>query len=168
MTSDTPAAPCPTCGGTGEAPLAQPTTHQRTPGHGPDSDELDWIVSEEKYPCLDCLGTGKAPAHNLVPPEGCVCASFWTIRGKHKADCPLAEGGFEEASIELQEVRVSQIVSWDDTDLKSILVALLMSAHHAGNWQQDFGPGKLQPFLEAVEKYVAQREARAVEAFAER
>jgi len=26
----------------------------------------------------------------LVPPEGCICASFWTVRQAHKSDCPLA------------------------------------------------------------------------------
>lgn len=29
--------------------------------------------------------------YNPVPPDGCNCASFWTIRGKHKTDCPLAQ-----------------------------------------------------------------------------
>lgn len=24
------------------------------------------------------------------PPEGCICASFWTVRRQHKKDCPLA------------------------------------------------------------------------------
>lgn len=23
-----------------------------------------------------------------LPPEGCICASFWTVRQKHKSDCP--------------------------------------------------------------------------------
>lgn len=29
--------------------------------------------------------------NNLVPPEGCICASFWTVREKHKTACPLAD-----------------------------------------------------------------------------
>lgn len=27
--------------------------------------------------------------HTNIPPEGCLCASFWTVRGTHKKDCPL-------------------------------------------------------------------------------
>lgn len=26
---------------------------------------------------------------NTLPPENCICASFYTVRGKHKPDCPL-------------------------------------------------------------------------------
>lgn len=26
-----------------------------------------------------------------IPPEGCICASFWTVRQQHKSDCPLAQ-----------------------------------------------------------------------------
>lgn len=28
---------------------------------------------------------------SLVPPKGCLCASFFTVRGKHKEDCPARE-----------------------------------------------------------------------------
>jgi hypothetical protein len=33
--------------------------------------------------------------YDPVPPEGCTCASFWTVRGKHKADCPLSSADDE-------------------------------------------------------------------------
>lgn len=31
------------------------------------------------------------PEIDAVPPDGCICASFWTVRRTHKKDCPLAE-----------------------------------------------------------------------------
>lgn len=27
---------------------------------------------------------------NPLPPEGCICASFWTVQQAHKSECPLA------------------------------------------------------------------------------
>lgn len=27
--------------------------------------------------------------NNTLPPKNCICASFYTVRGKHKPDCPL-------------------------------------------------------------------------------
>jgi hypothetical protein len=39
---------------------------------------------------IDDDPTPRSDVHAVVPPDGCNCASFWTIRGKHKADCPLS------------------------------------------------------------------------------
>lgn len=30
------------------------------------------------------------PTPKPIPPKDCICASFWTVRQKHKSDCPLA------------------------------------------------------------------------------
>lgn len=32
----------------------------------------------------------------VEPPEGCTCASFWTVRQAHKSDCPLAMTNLKE------------------------------------------------------------------------
>lgn len=43
---------------------------------------------------------GLRPDHFPVPPKGCICASFYTVRGTHKSDCPLSstptQTGFHE------------------------------------------------------------------------
>lgn len=38
----------------------------------------------------DSTPPANTPKHDPVPPDGCNCASFWTVWGRHKADCPLA------------------------------------------------------------------------------
>lgn len=43
------------------------------------------------------FGTQAKAAHDPIPPDGCNCASFWTIRGTHKTDCPLAKVASDEA-----------------------------------------------------------------------
>jgi hypothetical protein len=63
-----------------------------------------------------------------VPPQGCTCASYWTLKQRHKADCPLADSkepdGLEqlkdivddgtevvEADTELENVTYSELVA---------------------------------------------------------
>ena len=43
--------------------------------------------------------------NNPIPPEGCICSSFWTVRQSHKNDCPLnnSKGG-ESARFNSQEL----------------------------------------------------------------
>jgi hypothetical protein len=48
--------------------------------------------------CL-CKCHDKGAKHDPVPPEGCQCASFWTIRGTHKNGCPLAKAASDEAAM---------------------------------------------------------------------
>jgi len=30
---------------------------------------------------------------SFIPPNGCICGSFWTVRQAHKISCPLSTGG---------------------------------------------------------------------------
>lgn len=38
------------------------------------------------------------------PPEGCVCASFWTVKQKHKPDCLLNQS---EGSLDLEKLLIN-------------------------------------------------------------
>jgi hypothetical protein len=42
---------------------------------------------------------------NPIPPESCICASFWTVRQTHKTDCPLAapSSGEEELASKMRK-----------------------------------------------------------------
>lgn len=43
-----------------------------------------------------------------IPPDGCICASFWTVRQTHKKDCPAYEPPKEsQQNKELQNILVA-------------------------------------------------------------
>lgn len=46
--------------------------------------EAEYNEPWEHHTCGKTLSTP-----NSMPPEGCLCSSFWTVRQKHKPDCPL-------------------------------------------------------------------------------
>lgn len=44
------------------------------------------------------------PQDSPIPPEGCICASFWTVRQAHKSDCPLAQDSRAELDKKIKEL----------------------------------------------------------------
>lgn len=75
-----------------------------------DKPEKDWDWQGRKEPELT------AP----VPPEGCTCASFWTVRGTHKKDCPLSP------TPQNDELRAA--IGWTDIKKREIAVRDLLAA----------------------------------------
>lgn len=65
-----------------------------------DKPEKDWDWQERKAPELTVP----------LPPEGCTCASFWTVRSTHKKDCPL---GTTEPPKTLEQILEN---SWPEYD----------------------------------------------------
>lgn len=84
-------ATCRTCGATGPPWQHKPSFLDPDgvgdPGHRIEVNDL--VASEGDQGGLPCA-VSEASTDVANPPDGCICASFWTIRQQHKADCPLA------------------------------------------------------------------------------
>lgn len=85
---------------------------------------------------------------NPIPPEDCVCASFWTIRQAHKKDCPLyVDNPREEA---LGELRSSSL--WGR------LIGILDNNFPKGECQErGAAMVMLAEFLEPISEYTQQK-----------
>jgi len=66
------------------------------PDEFPGIEEFEKLVDAHTEYSQAPTDTGKD--HDPIPPDGCNCASFWTIRGTHKSDCPLAQDSSDTCS----------------------------------------------------------------------
>lgn len=47
-----------------------------------------------------------------LPPDGCICSSFWTVRQAHKSDCPLSPSSLREQIVNKADVSALRSGAW--------------------------------------------------------
>ena len=96
-----------------------------------------------------------------IPPEGCICASFWTVRQTHKKDCPIKEDTLDEPTTENKVL-----------GLLEFYIATRINVFNAFHGQEteddpellrleDIAKNAKQEYDKANEAYIKERERKA-------